>query len=117
MQNSQMDLPTRRYWITAYSEWETLDVEAQCPDDENAIDKALRYGSLKYVGKNYPAVIFAHVSCEEGDGMRDVGTWEYQIRHVKKSGFIWHAGHWAKRPMPEDRLSIRRFAEKFADGR
>lgn len=111
-----MESPTRRYAITAYSEWETLDVESECPDDQNAVDKARRYGTLKYVGKNFPAVIFAHISCEQEDGVRDVGTWEYRIRHVRKPTLIWHAGSWSKRPMPEDRLAIRRFAEEFADG-
>jgi hypothetical protein len=112
-----MDLPTRRYFITAYSEWETLDVEAQCPDDDNAIDKARRYGTLKYVGKNFPPVIFAHVACHEPEGRRDVGTWEYRIRNLKKSGFLWHAGAWVMRPMPDDKLAIRRWAEGFSDVR
>lgn len=111
-----MDLITHRYLITAYSEWEVLDVEARCPDDEKAMEKARRYGSLKYVGKNYPAVIFAHVACEEDNILREVGTWEYQIRHVKKSGFIWHAGSWPDRPAAEDREAIRRWAANFANG-
>ena len=42
MEECGMAEPTRRYLITAYSDWETLDVEAQCPDDEHAIDKARR---------------------------------------------------------------------------
>jgi len=108
-----MDLSTRRYFITAYSEWETLDVEAQCSDDENAMDKALRYGSLKYVGRNFPPVIFAHVACDEPNGLREVGTWEYQVRHVKKTRFIWHDGSWVARPLPGDNLAIRRWAKDF----
>jgi hypothetical protein len=40
----------RRYAIKAYSECETLDVETECPDDQHAIDKARRYGSLQYFG-------------------------------------------------------------------
>lgn len=112
-----MDLPNRRYFITAYSESETLDVEAQCPDDENAINKARRYGTLKYVGKNYPPVIFAHIACDGAEGVRDVGTWEYRIRNVKKAGFLWHAGPWAMRPMPDDKSSIRRWAESLSEVR
>ncbi|WP_150131176.1 hypothetical protein [Sphingobium yanoikuyae] len=112
-----MDMATRRYLITAYSEWEVLDVETQCPDDDNAMEKARRYGSLKYVGKNYPPVIFAHVACDEEETLRDVGTWEYQIRDVKKSGFIWHAGTWPDRPMAEDQAAIRQWSANFANGR
>jgi hypothetical protein len=72
-----------RYTITAYSEWETLDVEADCPDDEHAIDKARRYGSLHHIDKNFPAVIFAHVICNEERGPREVGTWEYRGTQVR----------------------------------
>ena len=110
-----MDAPTHRYLITAYSEWETLDVEAQCPSDENAIDKARRYGTLKYIDRNFPRVIFAHISSVEDDGVRDVGTWEYRTRSMKP-GVLWHAGTWAERPMPEDKPAIRRHAEAFAEG-
>jgi hypothetical protein len=106
---------SRRYTITAYTEWETLDVEAECPDDEHAVDKARRYGSLKYLGTNFPAVIFAHIACHEEEGLRDVGTWEYRLRHTKKTGFFWHEGHWPERPMPEDRLSLRRWPARFAN--
>ena len=36
------------YRITAYTEWEVLDVEAKCVGDEHAREKARRYGSLKH---------------------------------------------------------------------
>lgn len=87
------------------------------PDDENAINKARRYGTLKYVGKNYPPVIFAHIACDGPEGVRDVGTWEYRIRNVKKAGFLWHAGPWAMRPMPDDKSSIRHWAESLSEVR
>jgi hypothetical protein len=111
-----MTEPIRRYFITAYSEWETLDIEAQCSDDEHAINKAQRYGSLQHIGTNFPPVIFAYVVCDEPKGPRDVGTWEYRVRHTKKIGFLWHPGSWADRPMPEDRPAIQRFAANFAEG-
>lgn len=110
-----MSEPSRRYLITAYSEWETLDVEAECPDDEHAVDKARRYGSLQHIGTNFPPVIFAHVVCDEPEGRRDVGTWEYRVRHTKRPGFLWHAGPWPDRPTAEDRPAIRRWAASFAD--
>jgi hypothetical protein len=111
-----MKAPLLRYAITAYSEWETLDVETDCPDDGYAINKARRYGSLQHISTNFPSVIFAHVASDEPDAPRDVGTWEYRLRHTKKPGFIWHPGTWLQRPMPEDRPAIRRWAAGFADG-
>ena len=111
-----MTAPLHRYFITAYSEWETLNIEAECPDDEKAVDKARRYGSLQHISTNFPSVIFAHVVSDEPDGPRDVGTWEYRLKHTKKPGFIWHAGLWPQRPMPDDRMAIRRWAASFADG-
>lgn len=111
-----MDAPTHRYLITAYSEWEILDVDAQCLNEENAIDKARRHGSLKYIGRNSPTVIFAHISAVEEDCVRDVGTWEYRLRGAAEPGLFWHAGTWPTRPMPEDRLAIRRHAEELAEG-
>lgn len=111
-----MNAQIKRYVITAYSEFETLDVEALCSSDEQAKDKARRYGTLKYVEKNFPPVIFAHVVCEEVTGSREVGTWEYQVRNVKRSSFIWHAGPWSARPVAEDRSAIRRWADDLANG-
>ena len=111
-----MTAPFHRYLITAYSEWETFDIQAECPDDERAVDKARRYGSLQHVSTNFPSVIFAHVAADESDGPRDVGTWEYRVRHTKKSGFIWHPGKWPQRPMPEDRPAIRRWTVGFVGG-
>jgi hypothetical protein len=95
------------YRITAYTEWETLEVDAKCPDDEHAKDKARRYASLKHVGTNFPAVIFSHVVAVEPSGERDVGTWEYRLKGHGKPGFIWHEGSWEARPDPTDRLAIR----------
>lgn len=111
-----MDTRTSQYLITAYSEWETLEVEARCSNDEQATDKARRYGTLKHVEKNFPSVIFAHVVCEEEEaGAREVGTWEYQVRNVKKPGFIWHAGPWPARPVAGDRKAIQRWADNLAN--
>lgn len=101
-----MDEQLRRYFITAYTECETLDVETACPDDGRAIDKARRYASLKYMS-GLPAVIFGHVVCDEPDGPRIVGTWEYRLKGVPKSYVRWHAGEWDERPTPEDRTALR----------
>ncbi|WP_144037909.1 hypothetical protein [Sphingopyxis sp. KK2] len=109
-----MDASTRRYVITAYSEWEALDVEAMCATDEQAIDKARRYGALKYIDKNFPSVIFAHVVCEDETGTREVGTWEFQVRNVKRPGLLWHSGPWPCRPSAEDRSAIRSWAAGIA---
>jgi hypothetical protein len=103
-----MEDQLRRYFITAYTEWETLDVEALCPEDERAIDKARRYASLKYLKLiASPTVIFGHVVCDERDGLRTVGTWEYRISKVPKSYVRWHRGDWRERPLPEDRAALR----------
>jgi hypothetical protein len=116
MRWSDMTDAPRRYLITAYSEWEALNVEAECPDDQRAIDKARRYGSLRHVGTNLPSVIFAHIVADEPDGPREVGTWEYRLRHTTKPGFLWHAGPWSDRPKPDDRPAIRLWAADFANG-
>jgi hypothetical protein len=110
-----MTVVLRRYTIKAYSEWETLDVETECPDDQHAIDKARRYGSLQYFGLNFPPVIFAHVICNEDDGPREVGTWECRVRY-QKPGHFWHEGTWVKRPMPEDRPAIWRWKNNIPNG-
>ena len=94
------------YLITAYTEWEALEVEAACRDDRHAIDKARRYGSLRHVGTNYPAVIFSHVVALEPNQARAVGTWEYRLKGEGKPGFIWHAGDWPARPDPVDKKAI-----------
>ena len=106
-----MDDELRRYSITAYTERETLDVEASCPDDERAVDKARRYASLKYF-KGLPAVIFGHVVCEESDGPRIVGTWEYRLKGVRKSYVRWHSGEWDERPTPNDRAALREWGTR-----
>lgn len=110
-----MDAQTNKYRITAYSEWETLYVETECSTDEQAIDKARRYGTLKHVEKNFPPVIFAHIICDEMAGPREVGTWEYQVRNVKKAGFIWHGGTWPERPVAGDRNAIQLWADNLAN--
>lgn len=95
------------YLITAYSEWEALDVEAACFDDEHAKAKGRRYGSLKHISTNFPAVVFSHVVAVEPNGQREVGTWEYRLKGTGKPGHVWHAGQWAARPDPTDREAIR----------
>lgn len=99
----------RPYRITAYTEWETLEVDAACADDQHAVDKARRYATLKHVGTNFPAVIFGHVLAIADGGVRDVGTWEYRLKGSERPGYIWHAGNWSDRPAPDDKASIRRW--------
>lgn len=113
----RMERPLKLYLITAYSEWETLDIEARCSTDEQAMDKARRYGTLQYIDKNFPGVIFSHVVCHEATGLREVGTWEYQVRNVRRPGFIWHEGLWPDRPTAEDRAAARHWADDLAGGR
>lgn len=102
-----MDDELRQFRITAYTEWETLEVEAACRDDEHAVAKARRYGSLRHVGTNFPAVIFSHVIAVESNELRVVGTWEYRLKGEGKPGYLWHAGDWPARPKPDDRLALR----------
>lgn len=102
-----MDENLNSYLITAYTEWEALEVEAACRDDSHAIDKARRYGSLKHVGTNFPAVIFSHVVALEPNQPREVGTWEYRLKGEGKPGHIWHAGDWPQRPLPTDKPALR----------
>jgi len=102
-----MNKDLRPYLITAYTEWDALEVEAACSDDQHAIDKARRYGSLRHLGTNFPAVIFSHVVAVEPEQTRDVGTWEYRLKGEGKPGYIWHAGVWPARPDPIDRQAIR----------
>ena len=103
-----MDEETHLYLITAYSEWEVLDVEAQCHDDEQAVAKARRYGSLQHIKVNFPKVIFSHVVRIGNEGREEVGTWEYRLGGEKtRQGLFWHAGEWATRPDPDDRIAIR----------
>ena len=102
-----MDKELHQYRITSYIEWEALQVEASCRDDEHAIAKARRHGSLRHVGTNFPAVIFSHViSLEPGEG-RVVGTWEYRLKGEGKPGYTWHDGDWPARPEPTDRQALR----------
>lgn len=103
-----MDEVLHPYRITGYSEWEVLDVEALCRDDEHARSKARRYGSLRHVGRNFPAVIFSHVVRLTQAGARPVGTWEYRVRGDKAArGMRWHAGDWQERPNPGDKAALR----------
>lgn len=95
----------RPYRITAYTEWETMDVEALAAADEHAIAKARRYGSLQHVGRNFPALIITDVVCEF-EGSRLVGTWEYRVRG-RKPGLVWHSGEWRDRPDTSDRKALR----------
>ena len=109
--SSYMNEPLRRYLITAYTEWETLDVEARCPDDERAVAKARRYASLKYMTRNLPAAIFGHVVCDDSDELRVVGTWEYRLKGDPNSYLEWHPGFWQERPLPEDCAALRKWSE------
>lgn len=102
-----MDEDLHPYLITAYTEWETLEIEAACRDDQHAIDKARRYGSLRHVGTNFPAVIFSHVVALEPCQTREVGTWEYRLNGEGKPGHVWHAGEWSSRPTPDKKQAIR----------
>jgi hypothetical protein len=100
------------YLITAYSEWEVLDVEARCRDDEHAASKARRYGSLRHINRNFPAVIFSHIVRLGGEAPTPVGTWEHRLRGDKAEiGFRWHRGDWAERPDPEDKAVLRTWIE------
>lgn len=100
------------YRITAYTEWEVLDVEAACLGDEHAKEKARRYGSLKHFGGDLPAVIVSHVVAVEPNGDRVVGTWEYRLKGEGKTGFVWHKGGWAARPDPTDKMALRNWHVK-----
>lgn len=106
-----MDDHLRPYRITAYTEWDVLDIEAVCSDDEHAKDKARRYGSLKHVGTNFPSVIFSHVVAVEPTGQREVGTWEYRLKGKAKPGYTWHEGEWLARPAPSDKHAIREWTK------
>ena len=107
-----MDGALHAYRITAYSEWEVLDVEAQCRDDDHAAAKARRYGSLRHINRNFPAIIFSHVERLTSDGAEPVGTWEYRLRGKKQAqGMRWHEGAWAARPDPADKAALRRWIE------
>lgn len=85
-----------RYRITCCTEWEILEIEALAPDDERAVSKARRYCSLKHMGRNFPFVILAEVTAEDGEAWRPVGTWEYWIRPTP--GIRWHPGRWNGQP-------------------
>lgn len=107
-----MDEALQPYRITAYSEWEVLDVEAKYRDDEHAISKARRYGSLRHINRNFPGVIFSHVERLMADGPQPVGTWEYQLRGDKEAqGLRWHAGAWSARPEPTDKAGLRKWID------
>ena len=106
-----MDEALHPYAITAYSEWEVLDVEALCRDDEHAMSKARRYGSLRHVGRNFPAVIFSHVVRMTEAGAVNVGTWEYRLKGGRHAiGYRWHGGDWRERPDPADKSALRNWA-------
>ena len=95
------------YLITAYTDRHVIDVEAQCRDDEHAIDKARRYGSLRHFSGDLPAAIFSHVVALQAGGTRVVGTWEYRLKGLRKPAFWWHPGIWDARPNPDDKVAIR----------
>ncbi len=105
-----MDETLHPYRITAYSEWEILNVEAQCRDDDHAAAKARRYGSLRHINRNLPSVIFSHVERLAPDGPQPVGTWEYRLRGNKEAiGMRWHQGAWGARPDATDKAALRRW--------